>query len=249
MINFFNKQSFYNAEKEVKFAPSGFRFGFIPDVFKEEAYFGLVKSFPDVSKFKLVNKQSGGGLKRFYAGPVYDSEKDKGCWCHFGSLAPVWKSLVKETDSPEFMTLLKEASGVSFNSLADFGFTYGNEGCVQEAHIDGEVRDLNNLKLPAVACLLYFNPNPDTIGGTCVYGADRETILLKAPHLRNGLFFFEQHQEAWHGFPIMPKGSERRLVSLAYNTRVPPISLNDSFFHKLACVRRHKSQIKKTLGR
>ena len=250
MIKFFNKQSFYNAKNEIRVAPSGFRFGFIPDIFEEETYSELIKSFPDVNKFKLVNKQSGGGLKRFYAGPVYDSENDKGCWCGLSSsINKLWRDLVREADSTEFKDLLKEVTGVSFNSLSDFGFTYGNEGCVQEAHIDGEVRDLDNLRLPAIACLLYFNPNPDTIGGTRVYGTDRKTILFQAPHLRNGIFFFEQHPEAWHGFPVMPPGSERKLVSLAYNTKNPPVLLNSSIIHKLTCIKGNKYKIKRLLER
>lgn len=188
MIEFFNKRSFYESVAKVRVAPGGFRYGYIPEVFNEDVYLELVRTFPDVGRFELVSKQSGGGLKRFYAGPVYYSEKDKGCWCRFDSLPGIWKKLVKETDSERFKNLLKEATGVSFNSLTNFGFTYGNEGCVQEPHIDGEIRDPETAGLPAIACLLYFNAAPDRVGGTCVYGTDRKTVLFQAPHLRNGLF-------------------------------------------------------------
>lgn len=248
MIEFFDIDSIKAAAKKFSYAPSAFRYGYIANLFKEDVYKKLVETFPLVSEFKLVDKQSGGGRKRFYIGPAYDASKNWGCVCHLRGLPKIWKDVLNESISPEFASLFREATGVNFNSLCAFGFTYGNEGCMQEAHIDGAVRENDpNPIHSTIACLMYFNKEEGGTGGTCVYATDRKTILFQAPSLRNGLFFFEQHPDAWHGFPIMPPGSERRLVSLAYSLEKSPINLKTSITHRFICLPSYKRAIKKLI--
>ena len=247
MIEYFDANSIETAKKDFRIAPSGFRYGFIPDVFKEEVYWELVATFPDVRQFKLVDKMSGGGRKRFYIAPHYDVSKNFGCWCHLRFFPAIWQKVLQESTSPEFISFFSDATGVKCNSLTAFGHTYGNEGCVQEPHIDGAVREDRGEYPSTLATLLYFNERPDNTGGTCVYAADRKTILFQAPSMRNGMFFFEQHPYAWHGFPMMPPGAERRLVSLAYGLEEPSIRLKNSLFHRLTCIPSYKKAIKKLI--
>jgi hypothetical protein len=131
--------------------------------------------------------------------------------------------------------------------MVNFGLAYGNEGCRQGAHIDGAVRGEGGEHPSSLACILYFNEKPDGPGGTCVYGTDATTVLFQAPSMRNGLFFFEQHPDAWHGFPVMPAGSERRIVSLAFGQESPPVTLKTSVLHQLTCKKKIKSILKKVL--
>ena len=251
MIEFFDVNSIEAAKKTFRTADSGFRYGFIPDVFKENVYRELMATFPDVSKFKLVDKMYkvvGGAHKLFYVAPhSYVVSKNMGCWCHLRSLPPTWRRVLQESVSPEFMSYLSDTIGVKFNSLANFGHTYGNEGCVQEPHIDGAIREDHGEHPSTLATLLYFNESPDNAGGTCVYATDRKTVLFQAPSMRNGMFFFEQHTDAWHGFPVMPAGAERRLVSLAYSLEESPIRLKNSLFHRFSCVPSYKRAIKRLL--
>lgn len=88
MIKLFNVNSIKSAKQMVKTAPSGFRYGYIPNLFNESAYVELIKTFPDVSKFKLVDKMSGGGHKKFYVGQVY-SGAHEGCICHMSGLPAI----------------------------------------------------------------------------------------------------------------------------------------------------------------
>lgn len=137
---------------------------------------------------------------------------------------------------------------MEFNTLANFGLTYGNEGCMQEPHLDGAVR--GEEYGPAnytFACLAYFNKEPGGSSGTAVYANDRKKILFQAPSMRNSLFFFEQHPEAWHGFPPVPVGEDRRLVSLAYGSTKKPIILKTSNLHKVVCPMRLKAVAKRIL--
>lgn len=248
MINLFNPDSIKTAKDTIKTAPSGFRYGFIPNIFKEDVYEQLIASFPDVSTFKLVDKPSGGGRKRFYVGPGYDANKNWGCVCHLSSLPQIWKDALHESSSNEFMKLLKDSTGVGFNTMCTFGFAYGNEGCMQEAHIDGAAREGDKSPVHStIACLLYFNKEAGGVGGTCVYDIDRKTVLFQAPSLRNGLFFFEQHPDAWHGYPPMPPGADRRIISLAYSQESQPVTLRTSVFHRLTCVPTYKRIAKKLL--
>jgi len=247
MIEFFNVNSIESAKKTFGIAPGGFRYGFIADIFPENVYRELTSSFPDVKKFKLVDKMSGGGHKRFYIAPHYDVSKNMGCWCHLRFFPPLWRKVLQEAASPEFISFLSDSIGVEFNSLAVFGHTYGNEGCVQEPHIDGAVREDKGKYPSTLATLLYFNEDSDNTSGTCVYATDRKTVLFQAPGMRNGMFFFEQHPDAWHGFPVMPKGAERRLVSLAYSMEESPVSLKNSLFHRLACIPTYKRMAKKII--
>lgn len=230
--------------EKVQTAPSGFRYGFLQNIFHENAYRELVQHFPATSGFKLVDKQSGGGRKRFYVGPKYFSGRHYGCVCDLSSIAFPWRSALKELASPRFIASFKEATSINFNSLCDFGLMYGNESCMQEAHIDGSaLADDPNEVRSTIACILYFNENPDTIGGTCVYDIDRKTILAQAPNLRNGIFFFEQHPQAWHGFPVMPANTQRHILSLSYSLESQPIALKTSLTHRLACRRFLRHQL------
>lgn len=247
MIRYFDINSIEAAQKNFKMASSGFRYGFITDVFKENVYQELMETFPDVKQFKLVDKMSGGGRKRFYIAPHYEVSKNFGCWCHLRFSPAIWQKVFQEAASSEFISFLSGATGVKCNSLATFGHTYGNEGCVQEPHIDGAVREDRGEYPSTLATLIYFNESPDNTGGTRVYSTDRKTILFQAPSLRNGMFFFEQHPDAWHGFPMMPKGAERRLVSLAYGLEDHPFQIKSSLFHRLTCLPSYKRTLKRLL--
>lgn len=248
-MKYFNANSIESAKKTFRTAPSGFRYGFIDNIFKEDVYKELMTSFPDVKQFKLVDKMSGGGRKRFYITSHYDVSKNKGCWCHLRFFPAIWQKVLQEAASSEFINFLSGATGVKCNSLATFGHTYGNEGCVQEPHIDGAVREDRGEYPSTLATLIYFNNKPDNTGGTCVYATDRKTVLFQAPSMRNGMFFFEQHPDAWHGFPVMPADAERRLVSLAYSLEKSHIGLKNSLFHRFTCVPSYKKAIKKLIGR
>lgn len=245
----FNVESIEKARIHIRVSPSGFRYGFIPNIFHDEVYRELMATFPDVRKFKLVDKMSGGGHKRFYIAPHYDVNKHMGCWCHLRFYSPIWQKVFQESASPKFISFLSHTLGVPCNSLAVFGHTYGNEGCVQGAHIDGAVRDDDyGEHKSTLATLLYFNERPDNISGTCIYAPDKKTVLFQAPSMRNGMFFFQQHPQAWHGFPMIPTGAERRLVSLAYGQESRSIGLKESFLHRVTCTHRLKDTLKRILG-
>ena len=249
MIKFFNKDSIISAKESFQKAPSGFRYGFIPNLFKEEVYEKLTDTFPDVRTFKLLEKMRGGSRKRFYHGPVYDTDRWGGCVCHLESLPVIWKDVLEEAHSPELISLLRESTGIDFNSLSHFGYTFGDEGCMQEPHIDGAVRENpDSIKSP-IACLMYLNKSPEGSSGTCIYDVDAKTILFKVSDLRNSMLFFEQHVDAWHGFPTVLPGEERRLVSVAYNKEKKPIKIQDSLVHKIFCVSGLKYRIRQRLGR
>ena len=248
MIKHFNIEAIKKARNGIKIAPGGFRYGYIPDLFNEDSYRELVRTFPDVTKFKLVDKQSGGGRKRFCVGPNYYSGLTWGCICHMQNLPEIWREVLHESADTQLIDLLQDVTDVPFNSLCNFGFTYGNEGCMQEAHIDGAVRQGDPGPIySTMASILYFNEQPDPVGGTCVYAPDRTTILAQAPHLRNGFFFFEQHPDAWHGFPVMPAGAERHIVSLSYSQERVPIELKKSFFHRTTCTYRLRDALRSIL--
>ncbi len=250
MIQYYNVDAFARLKEGRKIASRGFKYGFITGVFKEDVYKELIRTFPDVSKFELVDKESGGGHKRFYVGPNYYSGKHWGSTRHLNDLPEIWKAVIKESGSKELLDLVADATGVACNSLCNFGFTYGNEGCIQGPHIDGAARPNDSSPVHAtIACLLYFNEKPGGVAGTEVYDVDRKTVLFAVPDLRNSFFYFEQHPDSWHGFPLVPKGADRRLVSLSFSQEKTPILVTDSVF-KFPYLRDvTKKIIKKILGR
>jgi len=232
MINYYNLDAIAELENTRIISPYGFKYGFVRSIFKEDVYKDLIKSFPDVTKFKLTDKSdSGGGRKRFYVGLNYYSGEKWGSIYHMKELPQIWKDVIKESSSEELMNLLSDATGVNFNSLCNFGFTYGNGGCMQEPHIDGAIRPNDPSPIHAsVACLMYFNEKSGGVAGTAIYDLDRETILFQVPDLRNSFFYFEQHPDSWHGFPTVPEGHDRRLVSLSYSQERRPIPVSESLF-------------------
>ncbi len=226
MLEFFDEKAIGELKNKKQTAPSGFHYGFTENIFKEDVYQKLTNTFPDIKSFKLVDKMSGGGHKRFYVGPDYYSGKDWGCICHMKNLPEIWQKVLLESAAPEFIEMLSTATGIKFNSLCNFGFAYGNEGCVQEPHIDGAARpDDPSPVHSTIACLLYLNQKPDGFTGTCIYAPDRKTIIFQVPNLRNSMSFFKQHPSAWHGFPQVPKGESRRIISLSYSQEAAPIAL------------------------
>lgn len=230
-MKYFNREALEKLKRDVRRAPSGFRYGFAPNIFREEIYESIVNAFPDVKTFFLKDFDAGGGRKRFYAGPVYYSGADYGSVRKFSKLSEIWRGIVAESASEEFVTLLNEVTGIAFNSVCNFGFAYGKEGSVQEPHLDGAVLKTKSIS-GSIACLLYLNKEPGGAAGTRVYDVDRKTILFEVPDLRNSFFFFEQHPDAWHGFPEVPAGADRRIVSLTYSDEPKPIRLNDSYLYE-----------------
>jgi len=223
-MNYFNEAAIEKLKEEAQIAPAGFRYGFVEGIFKNETFGQLVGNFPPVSSFKLVDKMSGGGRKKFYVGPNYYSGRHRGSIAHLTELPAIWIAVLRESASPEFIERLRWATGIKFNSLCNFGFSYGSEGCMQGAHIDGAARPSDPSSVHStIACLLYFNPGPGGSTGTCIYQPDRETIIFQVPNLRNSMSFFEQHPAAWHGFPTVPAGEERRIISLSYSQEADPI--------------------------
>lgn len=250
MLKYYNINAFEKLKKERKTASRGFKYGFVTGVFKEEVYRELINTFPNVEKFELVDKQSGGGHKRFYVGPSYITSKNWGSIRHLSDLPEIWKGVIKESASEEFIALLKDSTGVECNSMDNFGFSYGNGGCMQGPHIDGAARPNDPSPIHAtIACLLYFNDMPGGVSGTEVYDIDRKTVIFSVPDLRNSFFYFEQHPDSWHGFPTVPEGADRRLVSLAYSQEKKPITLSNSFFN-VNYLKSHMKKIgRKILGR
>jgi hypothetical protein len=229
-MKYFNQKALEDLKRGIRRAPSGFRYGFAPHIFREEIYEAIVDGFPDVSDFALKDIDAGGGRKRFYVGPVYYSGADYGSIRKFAKLSEIWRGIVAEAASEEFVTRLNDATGITFNSMCNFGFAYGKEGSVQEPHLDGAMLKTKSIVGP-IACLLYVNKEPGGVSGTRIYGTDRKTIHYEVPDLRNSFFFFEQHPDAWHGFPVVPAGADRRLVSLTYSDEPRPIRLHDSFLY------------------
>ena len=110
--------------------------------------------------------------------------------------------------------------------------------------INGAVRPNDSSPIHStIACLLYFNEKPGGVSGTQVYDKDRKTVLFSVPNLRNSFFFLEQHPDSWHGFPSVPEGSERRIVSLSYSQEKRPITLHDSLFYRLISFLRARGMI------
>lgn len=229
-MKYFDSKALERLKRDVRRAPSGFRYGFATGIFQEHIYEQIVDTFPDVGTFALKDIPAGGGRKRFYVGPVYYSGADYGSVRKFSALSEIWRGIVAESSSQEFVSLLNDATGIRFNSVCNFGFAYGKEGSVQEPHLDGAVLKTKSIVGP-IACLLYLNKEPGGVSGTCVYDIDRKTVLFEVPDLRNSFFFFEQHPDAWHGFPEVPAGADRRIVSLSYSDEPKPIRLHASPFY------------------
>ncbi len=248
MIKYYNIDAFRKLKNERKTAMRGFKYGFITGVFKEDVYEELIRTFPDVSKFELVNKESGGGHKRFYIGQNYYNGKNWGSIRHMNNLPNIWKEVLKESGSKELIDIIADSTGVMCNSLCNFGFTYGNEGCMQGPHIDGAARKDDPSPVHAtIACLMYFNKEKGGVAGTEVYDIDRKTVLFAVPDLRNSFFYFEQHPDSWHGFPTVPKGADRRLVSLSFSKDRKPIKISNSPFHPSYMKSKLKGFVKKVL--
>ncbi len=224
-MKYFQDSLFKRIQTATKVTETGVSHGFCDSVFEGEVYEELIRTFPDPHSFYLVDKEdSGGGHKRFYIGPEYVVARNYNSLFHIRKLSKVWKGVIEEVSSPSFIQMLSESVGAKFNSICNFGFAYGDEGCIQEPHLDGAIREGATSRVKSnVAFLLYFNENVDPVSATELYDIDRKTVIVKGDTMRNSLFFFEQHPNSWHGFPLVPKNHTRRIVSLSYNYETEPV--------------------------
>lgn len=246
-MKYISDTAFERLKEATTLTHTGVRHGFVDNLFTPEAYKALTDAFPDTSTFYLVDKQSGGGRKRFYVGPEYVVTRNFGSVHHLKDLPDVWKGFLEETTSPAFMKALEEATGVKFNSLTNFGLTYGDTGCVQEPHLDGAIRPNDTSPIKAtIALLLYFNIEDNPVSATEIYDLDRTTVLAKGTTMKNSLLFFEQHKNSWHGFPIVPEGHTRQLLSLSYSYEKEPVPISFSLFNKIVPVLKWKWQQSKS---
>lgn len=242
-MKYFNTEAITQLKRDTKVSTTGVTHGFVKDLFKSGVYDELMATFPDIQKFKFIDKQSGGGNKRFWVGPLYSSARDFGSAYHLRGLSPVWKGVIDEMQSEPFITALADATHVQFNSLDHFGFSYGKEGNRQGAHIDGAALPTDTSVIKGtIALLMYFNKADDPVSATELYDLDKTTVIAKGTTLRNSLFFFGQHPNAWHGYPPCPPGHERFLVSLGYSTEKSPIRLHWDFLHKILPLEKWKWQ-------
>jgi hypothetical protein len=248
-MKYFDPSALNRLKSATVVAKTGVRHGFVDGILFEDKYNELIDALPDHRTFTLVDKQSGGGHKRFYVGPVYLSGKDFGSVYHMRGLPRIWQEFLAEAGSRELITLLSESTGTKFNSLNNFGVAYGDEGCIQEPHIDGAIRsgDASLIK-GNIALLMYFNRVADPISATELYDLDRKTVLAKGYTMRNSVFFFEQHPNSWHGFPEVPHEHTRHILSLAYSDEARHIPLRWSFTESIIPIGKWRWQIAKKLA-
>lgn len=152
-MKYFSKKALEDLRRDIRRAPSGFRYGFVRGIFREDVYAGIARGFPDVKAFRPVDMMAGGGHKRFHVGETYYSGTDYGAIHQFSKVSDVWQAVLAEAASEEFMALLRDATGIRFNSLCNFGFAYGDEGCMQEPHLDGSAMKKKAVS-DSIACLL-----------------------------------------------------------------------------------------------
>ena len=232
-MKFFNRATFENVGSRMIVTPAGFKAAVIQNVFLPEAYQKLLAAYPPLSLFNYHED----AFKKVYEGPHYDSQEYKGCIAHFAPLDPIWKELLLEATSEEFMNLFSKSTGVIFNTVRNFSWKYGKEGCEIKPHLDQAAMHQNVLRSRLVS-LSYFAAKPGMgPGGTVIYSADRSKTVLEAQDLYNSMLFFEQHKDAWHGYKPMKQGEERRALAMTFNLEEQPTRIKTPFAHKLFCAK------------
>ncbi len=232
-MQFFNRATFENLSSKVIVTPSGFKAAVVQDVFTTGAYQKLLAAFPLSEIFTYHEDQ----YKKVFEGPSYNARQYRGCIERLSGLDPIWKAVLLEASSDEFLKLFSNATGVAFNAVREFSLKYGKEGCEIKPHLDQAAKTQNEFRSQLVS-LFYFAPKPGMgPGGTTIYSPDRSTILLEAQDLYNSMLFFEQHADAWHGYRPLKSGEERRAMILTFNLAKHPVRIKTSLGHKLFCPR------------
>lgn len=238
MLRFFNQESFISLPSKIQVSPAGFRYGFLENVFCPGVYEELLGTFPAFDFFSYHEDD----YKKVYEGPYYDSHAHRGCPHSLKRVPKIWKELLREASSEEFISLFRKVSGVDFNSLRNFSFKYGKNGCEIKPHLDQASRSGNRGASKLVSMWYFSEKEGPTSGGTCIYSSqDRKTILFEVSTLRNSMLFFEQHQEAWHGYEAIRDESRRKALALTFNTEPERIPIKTSLLHELFCLNRFRS--------
>lgn len=229
-LSILNLESIGTIPTSIKMSPRGFRYGFIENIFLPAAYEPLRRVFPPESRFSVTEEN----IMITLGGVYYDAREHHGHTDHLLDLDPLWHRALHEAASAEFIKALSENTGVACNSLRGFGFNLGKRGYgFRRPHLDGSARSKHPARTRLVA-MLYLGSSPsETVGGTKIYDTDEKTIVFEAPRLYNSLLFFEQHPDAWHGYPILEEDIERKTLQFTYNLEPQRIEPSLSWGYRL----------------
>jgi len=185
-----------------------FKFGFIENIFQTEFYQKLFDTYPKLDKFgnssdysrsQVVLQWGKSGRKKVQEGDDTN-------------LSEEWNLFKKYAESEEFISNIRDFSGVPVNKLKYFKFIAYRKGGYQLPHI-------HNVGPSTVLMMFYFSKgwNAGDPGGTYMAKhEDESSIIFEPDNLDNTVALFQDGPNSVHGVRLIEKDVERRAVALHF---------------------------------
>ena len=202
----------YNSKSDEFKNNKPFPYIFMKNLLKQDIYDQLYNEWPSDEHFQLV-KQT---MKRYHHGPSRYLDEDVQNNHHFPELSDAWNNFVSYLCSDEYITNLKNITGLEITKLTEFSIVDGLKGDYIHPHVDTSAMQEDNADLTSI---FYFskNWNKKYGGATCILSdASYDNIVYEPEDLDNSYLAFMQKENSWHGYKRIMVNNHRRAVLVTH---------------------------------
>ena len=202
----------YNSKSDEFKTNKPFPYIFMKNLLNQDIYDQLYNEWPSDEHFQLV-KQT---MKRYHHGPSRYLDEDVQNNHHFPELSDAWNNFVSYLCSDEYITNLKNITGLEITKLTEFSIVDGLKGDYIHPHVDASAMQEDNAELTSI---FYFskNWNKKYGGATCILSdASYDNIVFEPEDLDNSYLAFMQKENSWHGYKRIMVNNHRRAVLVTH---------------------------------
>ena len=190
-----------------------FKFAYIENIFKPDFYQKLHDGYPDEENEMLQSTQfSKNTLYRDFANMFDVTENENAKSAEDPKLNQQWNKLYQYLSSDEFITKIREFSGVPVNKLKSFRFGLMKKGGFQMAHT-------HNDGPSTLILFFYFSKGwqKGDPGGTFLASDEDESKIFFEPcNLDNTMSIIQDGPCSTHGVRYIVKDVSRKMLQVYY---------------------------------
>ena len=185
---------------------------FMKNILNQDIYDQLYDEWPNDEHFRLVKET----MKRYHHGPSRYLDEDVQHNHHFPELSDAWNNFVSYLCSEEYISNLKNITGLEITKLTEFSIVDGLKGDYIHPHVDSSAMQKDNADITSI---FYFAKNwkKEYGGATCILrDSSYDNIVYEPEDLDNSYLAFMQKENSWHGYKRIMVNNHRRAVLVTH---------------------------------